>query len=61
MPAGGEVLATEEPYVRASIIVPMDFVGTMMDLNQDRRGDFQHMEYLSRSASSWSTTCRWPR
>jgi GTP-binding protein LepA len=47
MPAGGEVLATEEPYVRASIIVPKEFVGTMMDLNQDRRGDFQHMEYLS--------------
>ena len=37
---------TEEPYVRASIIVPKEFVGTMMDLNQDRRGDFRHMEYL---------------
>ncbi|HWH54050.1 MAG TPA: translation elongation factor 4 [Gaiellaceae bacterium] len=42
-----EVDAVEEPYVRASIIVPKDYVGPVMELNNDRRGRFYHMEYLS--------------
>jgi GTP-binding protein LepA len=42
-----DLLATEEPYVRASIIAPKLYVGTVMELNQDRRGGFHHMEYLS--------------
>jgi GTP-binding protein LepA len=42
-----EVDAVEEPYVRASIIVPKDYVGRVMELNNDRRGRFDHMEYLS--------------
>src|SRR5512133_424056 len=37
----------EEPYIRASIIVPKAFVGAVMELNNDRRGRFDHMEYLS--------------
>ena len=37
----------EEPYIRASIIVPKEYVGTVMELNNDRRGRFDHMEYLS--------------
>ncbi len=37
----------EEPYIRASIIVPKDFVGATMELNNDRRGKFDHLEYLS--------------
>jgi GTP-binding protein LepA len=43
-----EVDEVEEPYVRASIIVPKDYVGAVMELNNDRRGRFDHMEYLSR-------------
>jgi len=42
-----EVGEVEEPYVRASIIVPKDGVGAVMELNNDRRGRFDHMEYLS--------------
>jgi GTP-binding protein LepA len=42
-----EVDAVEEPYVRASIIVPKDYVGPVMELNNDRRGRFDHLEYLS--------------
>src|SRR6476620_5747886 len=42
-----EVEEVEEPYVRASIIVPKDYVGPVMELNNDRRGRFDHMEYLS--------------
>ena len=45
MPA--DILAVEEPYIKATIIVPKDYVGTMMELAQDRRGTFDHMEYLS--------------
>src|SRR5437764_6150900 len=42
-----ELDAVEEPYVRASIIGPKDYVGPGMELNNDRRGRFDHMEYLS--------------
>jgi GTP-binding protein LepA len=37
----------EEPYIKASIIVPKEFVGTVMELNNERRGRFDHLEYLS--------------
>jgi GTP-binding protein LepA len=37
----------EEPYVRASVIVPKDYVGQVMELATDRRGRFDHMEYLN--------------
>ncbi len=37
----------QEPYVRAQVIVPKDFVGAVMELCTDRRGRFDHMEYLS--------------
>jgi GTP-binding protein LepA len=41
------VETVEEPYVKASIIVPKDHVGAVMELNNERRGRFDHMEYLS--------------
>ncbi|MEL6157894.1 MAG: translation elongation factor 4 [Cyanobacteria bacterium J06623_5] len=37
----------EEPYVRVDIITPEEFVGTLMELCQTRRGDFQDMKYLT--------------
>ena len=45
MPA--EVDLVEEPYVKASVIVPKDYVGPVMELANDRRGTFDHLEYLS--------------
>ena len=42
-----EVEEVEEPYIKASIIVPKEYVGAVMELNNDRRGNFDHMEYLS--------------
>jgi GTP-binding protein LepA len=42
-----EVETVEEPYVRATIIVPKEHVGAVMELNTERRGRFDHMEYLS--------------
>ncbi|MFS1513556.1 translation elongation factor 4 [Chengkuizengella sp. SCS-71B] len=46
MPDQQKVDYIEEPYVKASIIVPNDFVGAVMDLCQNKRGDFINMEYL---------------
>src|SRR4029079_10859019 len=42
-----ELEEVEEPYIKASIIVPKEYVGAVMELNTDRRGRFDHMEYLS--------------
>jgi GTP-binding protein LepA len=42
-----ELERVEEPYIRATTIVPKDFVGSVMELNTERRGRFDHMEYLS--------------
>jgi GTP-binding protein LepA len=42
-----EMEEVEEPYVAASIIVPKEHVGTVMELNNDRRGTFGKLEYLS--------------
>src|SRR5437868_1849367 len=42
-----EVEEVEEPYVKASIILPKEHVGAIMELNNERRGRFDHMEYLS--------------
>lgn len=36
----------EEPYVKATIIVPKDFVGAVMELSQEKRGDYINMTYL---------------
>jgi GTP-binding protein LepA len=45
MPA--ELERVEEPYIKASIIVPKQYVGSVMELNNERRGRFEGMEYLS--------------
>jgi GTP-binding protein LepA len=37
----------EEPYIKASVIVPKDYVGPVMELCNERRGKFDHLEYLS--------------
>jgi GTP-binding protein LepA len=37
----------EEPLIRASVIVPKEYVGTVMELCNERRGRFDHLEYLS--------------
>ena len=37
----------EEPYIKASVIVPKEYVGTVMELCNERRGSFDQLEYLS--------------
>ena len=46
LPPPTEIDYIEEPYVKATTIVPKDFVGTIMELSQDKRGEYQSMEYL---------------
>ena len=46
MPEPGEIDHIEEPYVRASIIVPSDYVGNVMKLCMDRRGEYKNTTYL---------------
>ncbi len=46
MPETGKIERVEEPYVKASIIVPNDYVGAIMELCQSKRGEFLNMEYL---------------
>jgi GTP-binding protein LepA len=47
MPATTSIAAIEEPYVTVTILTPTDYVGTLMELSQQRRGELQKMEYLS--------------
>jgi len=46
MPEQGKIEYVEEPYVKASIITPNDYVGPVMELCQGKRGEFLNMEYL---------------
>ena len=47
MPPANRIESIEEPYVRAQIVVPTEYVGNIMKLAQDRRGIFIGMEYAS--------------
>ena len=52
LPPPTEIDYIEEPYVKATTIVPKDFVGTIMELSQDKRGEYQSMEYLDETRVS---------
>ena len=45
-PDPGAIAEAEEPYAKVSIIAPPDYVGNIMPLCQDRRGEFKDMQYL---------------
>ena len=46
MPPSGERFAIEEPYVEASILIPVEYIGAVMELGQDKRGELRNTEYL---------------
>ncbi|MEG0250215.1 MAG: translation elongation factor 4 [Peptostreptococcus sp.] len=46
LPDPSEILTIEEPIVNSDIIVPKDYVGVVMDLCQERRGNMKNMEYM---------------
>ena len=45
-PDPADIQLAEEPYVKASLIAPQEYVGTIMELCQQRRGEFKDMVYL---------------
>jgi GTP-binding protein LepA len=47
MPDPGQVQEIYEPYVSVMIVTPSDYVGTVMQLCQERRGELKEMHYLS--------------
>ena len=46
MPHGSTVDRIEEPYVKARILAPADYIGAIMNLGQERRGVYQGMHYV---------------
>lgn len=52
LPPPTEIDFIEEPYVKATTIVPKDYVGAIMELSQDKRGEYQSMEYLDETRVS---------
>ena len=47
LPPLTEIRHIEEPIVKADIMVPKDYVGSIMEICQDRRGKMLHMEYIT--------------
>jgi GTP-binding protein LepA len=47
MPEPSSIREVREPYIRASILTPKEYVGTIMELCQERRGEHAGMHYLS--------------
>jgi GTP-binding protein LepA len=47
MPDTGKIAVVREPYIKAEIIVPTEYIGALMQLCQDRRGVYQTTQYLS--------------
>ena len=46
MPDLSEIKMMEEPIVKAEIMVPTEYIGAIMELCQDRRGEYQSMDYV---------------
>ncbi len=46
-PSGGDIASIEEPYIRATIHIPQEFTGALIQLCEGKRGIQQKMEYLS--------------
>src|SRR5687767_8854412 len=46
MPHGSVVVRVEEPYVKARIVAPADYIGAIMQLGTDRRGVYKNMHYV---------------
>ena len=47
MPRPDAIQNIEEPYVKVTLLTPNDYVGTLMELSQERRGDMLNMTYIT--------------
>mgnify|MGYP004602723259 FL=1 len=48
-PDPAEIAESQEPFAKVSVIAPPDYVGAIMDLCTNRRGEFKNMQYLDQS------------
>lgn len=49
LPPQTEIEHMEEPYVKATVIVPNDYVGPVMEISQNKRGIYKSMDYLDQN------------
>src|SRR5262249_34324768 len=54
MPHGSAIEKIEEPFVKARILAPAEYIGAMMKLGQERRGVYQGMHYVSTTRVEFS-------
>jgi len=47
LPEANKLALIEEPYVKATIMAPSEYIGSVMELTQERRGAFINMEYIN--------------
>lgn len=52
LPEAGKRQSIEEPYVKLELFTPKEYIGTLMELAQDRRGEFKEMKYLNENRAS---------
>ncbi len=49
MPDRGKIKVIKEPYIRTNIFVPSDYIGPIMELCQDKRGNYISLEYIDQT------------
>ncbi len=49
LPPAGDIEHVEEPYIRASILTPVDYIGSIMALARERRGVYINTEYIDKT------------
>lgn len=49
LPPVDQIASIEEPVVKATILVPSEYVGAIMELNQEKRGTYSNMDYVSKN------------
>ena len=49
LPPSQEILKIEEPIVKAELYTPPEYVGTIMELAKERRGEFKNMTYIDKN------------
>ncbi|XP_043706352.1 translation factor GUF1 homolog, chloroplastic isoform X2 [Telopea speciosissima] len=52
LPEAGNRKSIEEPFVKIEMLTPKDYIGPLMELAQDRRGDFKEMKYITENRAS---------
>lgn len=52
LPEPGKRRSIEEPYVKIEMLTPKDYIGALMELAQDRRGEFKEMQFINENRAS---------